>query len=564
MAQATFPLAIVIRAIDRASGPLTAIAGRVDRFGAGMVNVGRDLTIGLTAPVLAAGTLAANTALKAERAMQRLRDVTGLSVDQLRQADELGRSLQGNFGPGAHLEALTVLARMGASLEQSMAALPVIANLATAAEVEFAEAAKAAARVSRAYERDLKNLAQITDTLAVAAARSDEGLAGVSEGLVELSPLARDLGVDLEDLLAAFRLIGRAGQEPVTTLRSALQTLIAPTKGSAEALARLKIKPADLFESAGGLRSLGDVLGVLEARGADASDMIAVFGRRAGPGMTALLQAGRAGLVESRAALEQTGAAAEMAGRRHSSAQGAVHRFQNSIENLALKIGQDGGLLADLSALADRMSGVIERAAAADPELARTAVRIGAVAAAVGPAIWVLGKLSTVLTVATGGWKKLAVAAAAAWKVLAGSSAATALGGALGVSGGAAVGVAAAPFAALALNDQLNAFMETQSWANRLQSFSDRVVSSRAFRAGEFLLTGGGAVDWITPDSPGLGPSRGPLELRRAAAARQSAVPPTADVVVRFLNAPHGMRATVQRQRGVDVGLDVGFAMSGD
>ncbi len=42
------------------------------------------------------------------------------------------------------------------------------------------------------------------------------------------------------------------------------------------------------------------------------------------------------------------------------------------------------------------------------------------------------------------------------------------------------------------------------------------------------------------------------------------ASPRTTHVVVRFVNAPAGTRASVERQRGLDVGLDVGFAMSGD
>lgn len=544
-----FPFAVVITAVDRASGAIGAISSRVNKFADRTQEIGRDLTFGLTAPIVTLGALATVQAFQSERALLRLEDASGATAEQLRAASEAGRDLLGDFNPADPIDALTAMVRQGVSLEEALRALPAAANLATASEVGLADAARITLQVARAYKRDLADVVDVTDMLALTSAATEGGLESIAGQLVELSPLAGEAALELEDVVAAVRVLGRAGQNPTTTLRAALVALINPSKRAAEELARLKISPEDLFDAEGRLRSLAHLIGVLEQRGADGAAMLRLFGNRAGPGMAALLRSGELGLTRAREEIEKTGAAAEMAGRRHRSAQGGVVELENAIEDFGVSLSESG-LTSAIAEVAREAAGMVRDIAGVDPAVTKGVLRMAAAAAALGPVIWTFSRLSAAIS-----------AASAAWSTLAGLAAPVATAFGVGASTAAAVPLAAG--AGILFEDEINAFMDKQPWAQRLSNMAANLIDSGAGQAAEWFLTGGGLVDWITPQAPGLGTGRAALELERAARSAPAA-PASADVLVRFEGAPPGTRATVQRSSGVDVGLDVGYAMTRD
>ncbi len=563
MAGKQFPLAVVISAIDRASGPISAIASRVNRFSETATVVGRAMTLGVTAPLVAAGTAATIQAMSAERAMFRLADATGAPREQLERLAAAARAIRGDFAPADPLDALTAMVKAGAGLEAANAALADTANLAVATETGLADAARLTMGVLRAYGQDLSHVAELTDVLTRANAASELGLAGVASELIALSPLARELGLDVRDVAASVIALGRVSAQPTAVLRKAMAALIAPTRAAATALDRLGIRRADLFDDTGRLRGLADLMRVFEERGATATDMLEVFGPRAGPGMAALLRVGHAELKRTADGLRVTGIAAAAARARLDSTQGSLWEMQDAFEDLGVTLARSG-IMDGVKAVAVELGDMVKAMDDTDPRILRWVVRLAAIAAAAGPVIWTVGKLTAATTALAAGWGKVAAAATAA---------ATALGVSTGAVAAAAAAAVAIP-AAVIFEDEITAWIEKQPWAQAATRWAGRVMDNKVFQAAEWFATFGGAVDLTGRNrqpSPALAPI-GPNEdaLRRSrlripeGGLASAIAQPVAEVRVRFDNAPRGTRATVERSRGLDVGLDLGWAMSRD
>lgn len=553
------PLAVVISAVDRVSAPLARIGGNLQGFGSKAAKVGQTLTLGVTAPVVGLFTLATRKALETERAMARLAATSNASAAELARAAAVAGAVPGDFDPKHGLDALTQMGKLGLSLSQGLAALPAATNLAIAAESDLATTSAVTIKVLRAYGLELEEVARVTDLLAQANAATDLGLDGLASQLVQLSPLARSAGLRLEDVASAVIGLGKAGQAPVNVLRASIARLLNPTKAVAETLTRLSIRRGDLFTTTGELRGLADLVEVLGQRGATASDLLELFGTKAGPGMTALLQQGAGSMRASAASLGRVGAAAQQAGRRISSAEGALWELDNALDDIQLSIA-NSGLLQNVAAAARGLADMAAQLNRTDPRIIQVGVNLAATAAVLGPVVWLVGKATSAVGALGTAWSGLAAAMAPAAAAL--SLPATAIAG-------LSVGLGALARLVFEFREQIG---------GALDDFARTVTDSKLFRAAEWLATMGGTIDLVGrqaaarregalaadlrdagPGGQGLGRDA----LRRAAEINRMVATANgqAEVLVRFEGAPRGTQATVQRAAGVGVGLDLGYSM---
>ncbi|WP_344014143.1 phage tail tape measure protein, partial [Nocardiopsis exhalans] len=132
-----------------------------------------------------------------------------------------------------------------------------------------------------------------------------------------------------------------------------------------------------------------------ESAGADASDMMQIFGTEAGPAMISLLNRGGDELEEFETQLQNSaGTAEEMAEIKMEGLQGQLKELQSAGEGLMLAIA-DSGLLETVTALASKVTEWVQELASANPQLIKWAVIIGAVVAAIGPLLIFVGMMIT-------------------------------------------------------------------------------------------------------------------------------------------------------------------------
>lgn len=249
-------------------------------------------------------------------------------------------------------EGLNFLALAGFNANQSIAALPQVVDLATAAQVDLATASDIATDTLGAMGLATKNTAQLTenlarvnDVLAKTTTTANTNMTQLFEAITEGGPVATTAGASLEQFAAlAGKLAdagikgGRAG----TTLKNVFIRLSAPTSQAAKALASLGVQTKD---ARGNLRDVTRVLDDINAATAKlgtaekAEVLNAIFGKIPIAGVNILLAQGGEALRDYQRTLEgAAGASQDMAAVMRSTTSAAVKTLKSAIEGLGLTI----------------------------------------------------------------------------------------------------------------------------------------------------------------------------------------------------------------------------------
>ncbi len=369
---------------------------RFDRVGRRMQQTGRTLTRRVTAPIVAMGTVIVRTAANFESSMNRvgaLTQATGDDFDRLNErAQELGRTTQ--FSAAQAADGMAFLAQAGFETNEIYEAMPGILNLAAAGQLELAEASDIASNVLQGMNMDVSEMDRLVDVLAATSISANTDVRQLGDAMSFVAPVAAGLGVSVEEVAAAIGLMGDAGIQggrAGTSLRMALSRLANETGPAADVLERLGV---NALEADGSLRPLDEIIRDLEHSGANTSDMMQLFGERAGPAMATLVARGGDALKEFADDLQDAGGTAEeVAERQMEGLNGSLARMRSAMEGAAIAIGESG-LLDMLASFAESVANLFQRLAETNPRLLNLIVVVSGLAAATGPALWAIGGMA--------------------------------------------------------------------------------------------------------------------------------------------------------------------------
>lgn len=401
-------VALILRLVDKATAPARAALKKIESAGAGMRQYGasqlalsrtqiaaaQDRTRALGAEALAlAGTgyamvRALQPAISFEAAMAKVGAVSrasGTDLDRLTEtARQLGRETPWSASQAA--DGMQYLAMAGFDVNEVIAAMPGMLDLASAGAIDLGSAADIASNILTGFNLDAAETGRLGDVLVNTFTSSNTTLGSLGETMKYVAPTAAALGVDLETAAAMAGKLGDAGiqgSEAGTALRAVLARLAAPSKAAADVLAELGVATAD---ANGNLRGVPDILADIDEAmkgygGAARAEMVkTLFETEAMSAATVLLgQAGSGALQDYAAALRETGSAARVAKQINDNTAGAIKTLQSRLEALSITMGSVVvPLLVDLL---DRIVPVIDRIgewAEANPELVRTIAVVAA------------------------------------------------------------------------------------------------------------------------------------------------------------------------------------------
>jgi len=283
---------------------LTGAGKAMEANGQAMAAQGSKLTRGVTLPILGIGAAMGKVAFDFDTSMRQVAAVTGESVTEVGGgfeklsdlAKELGRTTQ--FSAAQAAEGMGFLAMAGFETTAILDAMPGVLNLAAAGNMDLAEAADIASNVLSGYGMKAAEIGRINDVMAQTFTSSNTSLSQMGEALKFVAPVAQASGAEFEEAAAALGLLGNAGIQGSlggTTLRGVYAKLQAPTSAASEAIDRLGVS---VFDSAGQMKPLVDIIGDFEKAGLSTADAMTIFGLRAGPGFQALVSQGSAALDE--------------------------------------------------------------------------------------------------------------------------------------------------------------------------------------------------------------------------------------------------------------------------
>lgn len=378
------------------AGKKAEVAGKkvTGGFAKGMEKAGKGLSKWVTLPAVGAGVAVLKMGGDFQSGMNRVRALTGATGGAFSklegQARDLGASTQ--FSASQAAGAMGDLAQAGFKPQQIFDAMPGVLALAAAGETDLSTAAQVASASLNQFGLGAKDTMRIVDALAVAAADTNTDVDTLGEALRYVGPVAKAAGVDFETTTAALGLLANAGLDASTGgtgLRGIFSRLMNTTPKAAKVLKRLGI---DAKDSAGNLRPLDEIVQQFAKSGANASDIMAIFGDRAGPAMLNLIQAGAPALRKQTARNRESGEAAKQAAIRMEGFNGAMKQMQSAVEAAAIAFAQSG-ILGMFTGMIIRVTGWVSWLAKASPRTLKFIAVVVGLLAVLGPMLIITSKL---------------------------------------------------------------------------------------------------------------------------------------------------------------------------
>lgn len=401
---------------DKLSKKLGKLQNKLKKFGDKMGKIGSKMSTRVTLPLTIMGGAIIKSAADFETSMNNVSALTGATgeqFDKLRnQAKELGATTQ--FSASETADAMGFMAQAGMDANEVYSQTPGILKLAAAGQIELAEAADMATNILEPFKKTGVTLTQVNEALAVASSHANTNVTEMGEAFKFVAPVAANMGIGMQETAAAMGLLGNAGIKASmagTSLRKVMSSLAAPSGAAASALNDLQIKRSDIQDSEGNLKSLRSVIQAFEKSGASAGQVMTIFGERAGPAMLSLISQGSGALDEMNKKIGKDGAAtlARLAETRMKGLNGALKSMRSALEGIAIAIA-DSGILDFMTKLVLKLTAVFRRITKLSPTLLKVGFVIGALVAAIGPALVVMGTLASSIATLITVFKTLKIA----------------------------------------------------------------------------------------------------------------------------------------------------------
>jgi TP901 family phage tail tape measure protein len=203
---------------------------------------GRQLTVGLTVPLVAFGAQAAKAFREADQELVRLTkvygDVAGTSAAELSRvrnevsstAKEISAAMGVSFKETIGLAA--DIAATGKTGDELLGSIKETTRLAVLGEVDRQEAMKATLAIQSAFKQNTEELSESINFLNAVENQTSTTLNDLVEAIPKAGPVIQGLGGSVQDLalyLTAMREGGINASEGANALKSALASLINPT-----------------------------------------------------------------------------------------------------------------------------------------------------------------------------------------------------------------------------------------------------------------------------------------------------------------------------------------------
>ena len=380
----------------------TTIGNNLQSAGKSMTSAGSTLTKTVTTPVLGLGTAAVKVTSDFESAMSKVSAISGATGGDLdalnKKAQEMGAKTK--FSATESAEAFTYMAMAGWKTEDMLNGIDGIMSLAAADGLDLATTSDIVTDALTAFGLSASDSGHFADVLAKASSNANTNVSMLGESFKYAAPVAGALGYSAEDTAIALGLMANAGikgSQGGTALRGSLTRLIKPTDDAAALMEQYGLS---MTNADGSMKSLGEVMnmlrdklgGLTEAEQAQVAAQI--FGQEAMSGMLAIINASDSDYAKLTDAIyDADGAAQQMADTMLDNLSGQLTLLKSALEGLAIQFGEI--LMPYIKQFVTWLQDLTQKLQELTPEQKEQIVKWAAIAAAIGPVLMVLGKLTS-------------------------------------------------------------------------------------------------------------------------------------------------------------------------
>lgn len=380
---------------------------------------GRQLTVGLTMPVVLFGAMFAKTFMDIDKQMTRFakvygQDVSGTVLEETNRMKEavmgLASEISSKYGVAAK-ETVGLAADIAATGKEGQDLLNTVEQtnkLAVLGEVDRQEAMKATLAIQTAFKQNTEELADSINFLNAVENQTSTTLNDLVEAIPKAGPVVKGLGGSIQDLsvlMVAMKEGGIPAAEAANAIKSGLASLINPTKKASEVAKQFGVDLVGIVNANKG-QLMPTIMAVQDAlSGLDSFSRSRVieeiFGKYQFARISALFNnLGKAG-SQTQQAMELAGASttdlAAIANQELAAyTESTTVRFQRMVETIKNQlIPLAGALLESIIPVLDKVSSIIDflkQGFDKIPNFIKEPMKImGALALIAGPVLMLVG-----------------------------------------------------------------------------------------------------------------------------------------------------------------------------
>lgn len=369
-------------------------------FGKSAEKVGMSLSKNVSLPLAAIGAVGLKLAGDFEVTMNTLQVNAKASGAQMESLSALAKQMGADtvFSAGEAANAMLELSKGGLTVAEIQGgALAATMNLAAAEGLGLAEASTIVVNTMNQFGLKAEDATKAVDLLAAGAVASTTSVDGLASGLKYVGTTASSLGITLNDTVTTLAALNNAGIDASTagtSLNMFLLGLIPSSRKAAEEMSALGLS---FTNTDGSMKSMEEIVSLLiETYGemgdaAKAASLKQVFGIQGMRVANVLIEQGVEGYQELTAAVNEQGVAQSLADARMSGFNGSLEALKGSLETIALSIGEV--LIPAMQGLAGFLTNLANGFNSLNPNVQKFIVFVGAMVAAIGPALVIIAKL---------------------------------------------------------------------------------------------------------------------------------------------------------------------------
>lgn len=382
-----------------AAQQVAAAGEKMKEIGGKISDVGRDLTMKVTVPLAAAGTVAVNKFAEVDKTMQLTNKTMGNSEAQAKLLDKAMKDAAANSTYGMNDAATATLnyARAGLTAEEAASALAPAMNLAAGEGGNLDTVSAGLVATINGFGDSFDKATSYADIFANACNNSALDIDSLSQSMSIAAPIFSAAGYSVNDAALYMGIMANAGidaNKAATSLKTGMARLVSPSKEAADWMKRLRIEVTNsdgsMKDSVTVQKELHDAFaGLSESEQIAAAS--AIFGKNQMSNWLALINTAPGEVTDLSTALQKEGTTAEMASAMMEGFGGSMEKLKSSIDVAATSLGQ--ALAPTISKVADQIQRAVDWFNGLSESQQQMIAKVGLLVAAVGPLLLVGGKL---------------------------------------------------------------------------------------------------------------------------------------------------------------------------
>ena len=366
--------------------------------------VGRGLSTYVTTPLVGMGATIVIVAGNFEQQMQKVKAITNSSGEDMDRLNTKARGMGATtkFSATEAGQAFEYMAMAGWKTRDMLDGIEGIMNLAAASGEELALTSDIVTDALTAFGLKASDSGHFADVLAAASSNANTNVAMLGESFKYAAPVVGAMKGSAEDAAIALGLMANAGikgSEAGTALRTGLVNLVKPSKQMAEAMEKYSI---EIKKNSDGSLNLRDTMIDLRAKLGNltaeeqAAAAAAIFGKNSMAGWLAIVNATGQDFTKLTGAIDNcNGETQRMADTMNDSLKGQLTILRSAFEELCLQLAET--LVPIIKDVVKKFQEWVAWFQSLSDSTKETIVKVGLVAAAIGPVLVVVGLMTTAI-----------------------------------------------------------------------------------------------------------------------------------------------------------------------